>query len=234
VHRSNLAAENQPCVKFRRTEVTGFLVQPASYPPGKIAKHHLRHRTDQFRDRLCSLRAVSPRRGKCPDAAASTPRWSTLAEVRGILRLSRVASVLAIREVASAIGIAGGRVLRRWNHAKGLSTQVKAQRAEKTTGRVYYRSCRHANDCSAPIVDSLRAATGPVFASQLARYLASLAAIDTADRTTPYRQIDDQLWATIPRLGLQPRDRSASQDGPDGLLPLGEPGSRITLVPRLP
>jgi hypothetical protein len=58
----------------------------------------------------------------------------------------------------------------------------------------------------------LRAATDPVFTSQLARYLASLAAIDTADRTTPYRQIDDQLRATIARLGSQPRDRSASQD----------------------
>jgi hypothetical protein len=80
------------------------------------------------------------------------------------VRLSRVASVLAL----PAIGVAAGRVRRRWHCAKGLRTQVKLQRAEKATGRVYYRSCRNANDCSAIIVDCLRAATGPLFASQLA------------------------------------------------------------------
>jgi hypothetical protein len=39
--------------------------------------------------------------------------------------------VLAIREVTPAVGIAAGRVLRRWYRAKGLTKQITVQRVER-------------------------------------------------------------------------------------------------------
>jgi len=44
--------------------------------------------------------------------------------------------VLAARQVIPAFGIAGGRVLRRWYRAKGLTKTLLVQRVDKTTSRV--------------------------------------------------------------------------------------------------
>jgi hypothetical protein len=40
------------------------------------------------------------------------------------------------------VGIAAGRVLRRWYRAKRLTKQITVQRVERATGRVRYRRCR--------------------------------------------------------------------------------------------
>src|SRR5690349_17068737 len=47
--------------------------------------------------------------------------------------------VLAAGQVAPAIGIAVGRVLRRWYRAKGLTKCVLVQRVDQETGRVWLR-----------------------------------------------------------------------------------------------
>ncbi|MDQ3765131.1 MAG: hypothetical protein M3460_27635 [Actinomycetota bacterium] len=76
---------------------------------------------------------------------------------------------------------------------------------------MYYRSCRKRKRLFGHNRGFLAVNDGPVFASQLARYLASLVAIDTADPYDPYRQIADQLRAAIGRVGLQPGDRPPSK-----------------------
>ena len=50
--------------------------------------------------------------------------------------------VLAIHQVSPAVGIAVGRVLRRWYRAKRLTKQIIVQRVERATGHVPYRRCR--------------------------------------------------------------------------------------------
>lgn len=77
--------------------------------------------------------------------------------------------VLAIRQVTPVIGIAAGRVLRRWYRSKGLTKQVPVVRVEQATGRAYYRHSRKRlfvhNRGFVTVND------GPPFASQLARHL---------------------------------------------------------------
>jgi hypothetical protein len=46
---------------------------------------------------------------------------------------------LAIRQVTPAVGIAAGRIARRWYRAKGLTNSITVQRVEQVTGRVRYR-----------------------------------------------------------------------------------------------
>jgi hypothetical protein len=45
--------------------------------------------------------------------------------------------VLAARQVTPAVGIAAGRLLRRWYRAKGLTKTVLVERVDQATGRVY-------------------------------------------------------------------------------------------------
>ena len=84
-----------------------------------------------------------------------------------------MSAVLAVRQVTPAIGIAAGRVLRRWYRAKGLTKAVVVERVERSTGRVYTRRSRKrrrfAHGRGFACVED-----GPAFASQLARYLSSL------------------------------------------------------------
>jgi hypothetical protein len=83
--------------------------------------------------------------------------------------------VLAIRQVTPAVGIAAGRVLRRWYRAKSLTTQTRRPRIDHTTGEVVYRRRTRkrkqllTNNRGFVIVND-----GPAFASQLARYLTSV------------------------------------------------------------
>jgi hypothetical protein len=76
-----------------------------------------------------------------------------------------------MRQVTPAVGIAAGRTLRRWYRAKGLTTQVRVQRVEHNTGRVYYRSCHKRKRLFKHNRGFLTVNDGPAFASQLARYL---------------------------------------------------------------
>jgi hypothetical protein len=86
--------------------------------------------------------------------------------------------VFAVRQVTPVVGIAAGRVLRRWYRAKGLTTRVRAQRVEQATGRVYYRSCRTRKRLFERNRGFLTVNDGPAFASRLARYLANLSLPD--------------------------------------------------------
>lgn len=84
--------------------------------------------------------------------------------------------VLAVRQVSPVVGIAAGRVLRRWYRAKGLTKQVTVARVDRATGRVRYRrSCRRkrllVHNRGFVVVND-----GPAMASQLARYLTGLTA----------------------------------------------------------
>jgi len=82
--------------------------------------------------------------------------------------------LLAIRQVTPALGIAAGRVLRRWYRAKRLITQVRVQRVEQATGRVYHRRCHKRKRLFRHNRGFLTVNDGPAFTSQLARYLAGL------------------------------------------------------------
>jgi hypothetical protein len=78
-------------------------------------------------------------------------------------------TVLAVRRVTPAVGIAAGRVLRRW-----YRTQVRVQRVDHAAGRVYYRSCRKRKRLFRHNRGFLTVNDGPAFVFQLARYLAGL------------------------------------------------------------
>jgi hypothetical protein len=68
---------------------------------------------------------------------SSTPAMWTGSRAAAGLR-----PILAAREVTPAVGIAAGRVLRRWYHTKSLIKQVTVRRIERATGRVYHRRSR--------------------------------------------------------------------------------------------
>jgi hypothetical protein len=82
--------------------------------------------------------------------------------------------VLAPRQVALAIGIQAGRVLRRWYRAKGLTRTILVERVEQATGRVYTRRSRKRKRLFAHNRGFAIVNDGPAFASQLARYLNGL------------------------------------------------------------
>jgi hypothetical protein len=83
-------------------------------------------------------------------------------------------AVLAVRQVTPAIGIRAGRVMRHWYRAKGLSTRVTALRIERATGRIYTRRSTVRKRLFSHNRGFACVNDGPVFASQLARYLSSL------------------------------------------------------------
>jgi hypothetical protein len=82
--------------------------------------------------------------------------------------------VLATRQVTPTIGIAAGRVLRRWYRAKGLTKTVLVQRVDQATGRVYLRRSRKRRRLFVHGRGFACVNDGPAFASQLARYLGPL------------------------------------------------------------
>jgi hypothetical protein len=79
--------------------------------------------------------------------------------------------VLAIRQVTPGVGIAAGRVLRRWYRAKGLTKKITVTRVEQSTGRIRYRRSRKRKRLLAHNRGFILVNDGPVVASQLARYL---------------------------------------------------------------
>jgi hypothetical protein len=83
--------------------------------------------------------------------------------------------VLAVRQVTSDIGIAAGRVLRRWYRAKGLTKSVLVERVEQATGRVRLRRTRKRRRLFAHGRGFACVNDGPAFASQLARHLDTVA-----------------------------------------------------------
>jgi hypothetical protein len=82
--------------------------------------------------------------------------------------------VLATRQVTPVVGVAAGRVLRRWYRSKGLTKQVTVMRVEQSTGRVRYRRSHQRKRLMTHNRGFIVVNDGPLFASQLARYLAGL------------------------------------------------------------
>jgi hypothetical protein len=82
--------------------------------------------------------------------------------------------VLAARQVTPAVGIAAGRVLRRWYRTKGLTKSVLVERVEQDTGRVRSRRTRKRLRLFGHGRGFACVNDGPAFTSQLARYLAAI------------------------------------------------------------
>jgi RNA polymerase subunit RPABC4/transcription elongation factor Spt4 len=111
---------------------------------------------------------------ECPDCGspeADVVEQGSAGRFWGYRGLRRV---LAVRQVTPRVGIAAGRIARRWYRAKGLTKQVTVERVEQATGRVTYRRSRVRKRLFAHGRGFLCVNDGAVFASQLARYLARL------------------------------------------------------------
>ncbi|GJF07401.1 hypothetical protein PSD17_63480 [Pseudonocardia sp. D17] len=102
----------------------------------------------------------------CPDA--DVVERGSAGRFWGYRGLNRA---LAIRQVTPDVGIAAGRIARRWYRAKGLTKQVTVQRVEQATGRVTYRRSTVRKRLFAHGRGFVCVNDGAAFASQLARYL---------------------------------------------------------------
>ena len=85
-------------------------------------------------------------------------------------------------------GRARGRMLRRWYRAKYLTKTVPVELVERATGRVYTRRSRKRRRLLAHGRGFARVHDGPAIASQLARYVASLAHPHPPDDAEPTGQ----------------------------------------------
>lgn len=81
---------------------------------------------------------------------------------------------LAVRDVTPDVGIAAGRIMRRWYRSKQLTKKVMRARVEQETGRVRYRRTTVRTRLFAHGRGFATVNDGPAFASQLARHLAAL------------------------------------------------------------
>jgi hypothetical protein len=108
--------------------------------------------------------------------------------------------VLAARQVSPDIGIAAGRVLRRWYRAKGPTKTVLVERVEQTTGRVRSRRTRKRRRLFVHGRGFACVNDGPAFVSQPARYLAAL--------TGAWNPVDVQ-----PRLSAHPSPQPPTSSG---------------------
>ncbi len=113
-------------------------------------------------------------RDECPDCGcpdADVTEEGSVGRFWGYRGLHRE---LAIRQVTPEVGIAAGRIARRWYRAKGLTRTITVQRVEQSTGRVTYRRSTVRKRLFAHGRGFLCVKDGAEFASQLARYLATL------------------------------------------------------------
>ena len=119
---------------------------------------------------------VRPGRDECPECGcpeADIVEQGSVGRFWGYRGLRRA---LAVRQVTPDVGIAAGRVARRWYRAKRLTREVTVQRVEQATGRVTCRRSRVRKRLFAYGLGFVCVNDGPAFASQLARYLAELGA----------------------------------------------------------
>jgi hypothetical protein len=82
--------------------------------------------------------------------------------------------VLAVRQVSPHIGVRAGRIMRRWYRAKRLTKKITVPRVERATGRIRTRSSMTRKRVFAQNRGFATVNDGPGFASQLAKYLASV------------------------------------------------------------
>lgn len=112
----------------------------------------------------------------CPDADVTEEgRVGRFWGYRGLHR------ELAIRQVTPDVGIAAGRIARRWYRAKGLTKTITVQRVEQSTGRVTYRRSTVRKELFKHGRGFICVNDDSVFASQLARYLADLTTAGSSD-----------------------------------------------------
>jgi hypothetical protein len=86
----------------------------------------------------------------------------------------KLAPVRGARHVDVEVGIAAGRVLRRWAKAQRVYQRRQVMRIEQSTGRVYYRTSRFRVARLANGRGWVSVNDGPAFASQLSRYLSTV------------------------------------------------------------
>lgn len=79
--------------------------------------------------------------------------------------------MVAIRQNTADVGIAAGRVLRRWYRSKGLTRQVTVARVEQSTGRIRYRRSRKRTRLTVGKKGFIVVNDGPAVTSRLPRYL---------------------------------------------------------------
>jgi hypothetical protein len=113
-------------------------------------------------------------RDDCPDCGCLEAALVDTGSVGRFWGYRGLRPVLAARQVTPAVGIAAGRVLRRWYRSKGLTKQVTVLRVEQSTGRVRYRRSRKRKRLMGHNRGFLVVNDGPAVASQLARYLNGL------------------------------------------------------------
>lgn len=87
---------------------------------------------------------------------------------------------LAIRQVTPVVGIAAGRIARRWYRAKGLTKTINVQRVNQSTGRVTYRRSTVRKELFKHGRGFVCVNDGAEFASQLARYLPDLTTVGSS------------------------------------------------------
>lgn len=80
--------------------------------------------------------------------------------------------VVAIRQVTPQVGIAAGRILRRWYRAKRLTKRVTVMRVDQTTGRIRYRTTTKRRRLFSGNRGFAIVNDGPGLTSQLAHHLA--------------------------------------------------------------
>ena len=103
----------------------------------------------------------------CPDA--DVVEQGSVGRFWGYRGLHRA---LAVRQVTPDVGIAAGRIARRWYRAKGLTREVTVQRVQQATGRITYRGSRVRKQLFPQGRGFVCVNDGSAFASQVARYLA--------------------------------------------------------------
>jgi hypothetical protein len=79
--------------------------------------------------------------------------------------------LLAVREVAPAVGIAAGRIARRWYRAKGLTRQTSVRRIRQSSGQVSFRRSRVRTELFSHGRGFICVNDAAGFASAIARYL---------------------------------------------------------------
>jgi RNA polymerase subunit RPABC4/transcription elongation factor Spt4 len=110
-------------------------------------------------------------RDECPDCGspeADLVEPGTAGRFWGYRGLRRE---LAIRQLTPEIGIAAGRLLRRWYRAKRLTKRITVERVEQSTDRIHTRHTTARRRLLAHGRGFVCVNDGAAFASQLARYL---------------------------------------------------------------
>lgn len=117
-----------------------------------------------------------PAREDCPECGCSESELVDTGSAGRFWGYRGLRPVLALRQVTPAVGIAAGRVLRRWHRAKGRTHQVRVARRNQATGRARYRNSRTRKRLLAHNRGFIIVNDGPAVASQLARYLTQMIA----------------------------------------------------------